>query len=139
MDNTNTKYIAQFITVLGSQIVVFLTIIFAVIQGNWIAGILLNIFAGIVVLFCVFTLVTEVFLQYSNLVDIRVFRVATPTQQEPKTVVKFARTHIGSVFSIFEIAIFYYYGFWGYLVLWLVTEYAQYIQRKNISLAEDCA
>ena len=77
IDNINKKYIAQSITALGFQIVVFLTIIFAVVQGNWIAGILLNIYAGIVVLFCVFTLVIEAFLQYSNLIDIRVFRVLT--------------------------------------------------------------
>jgi hypothetical protein len=138
MDNINTKYIAQFITALGSQIVILLIIIFAVIQGNWIAGILLNVYAGIVVLFCTSTLVIAAFVQYSDLIDVRVFRVAAPTQQEPQTVVKFARAHIGSVFSVFEIAIFFYYGFWGFLVLWLLAEYAQHIQRKNISLAEDC-
>jgi hypothetical protein len=138
MDNINTKYIAQFITELGFQIVVLLTIIFAVIQGNWIAGTLLNIYAGIIILLCASTLVIDAFVKYSDLIDVRVFRVGAPTQQEPQTVVKFVRAHIGSAFSVFEIAIFIYYGFWGFIALWLLAEYAQYIQRKNISLAEDC-
>ena len=139
MDILNTKFTAQFITAFGSQIVVFLTVIFAVVQGNWIAGILLNVYAGIAILFSAFILVIEAFLQYSNLIDIRIFRVAAPSQQEPQTVVKFARTHIGSVFSVFEISIFFFHGFGGYLILWLVAEYAQYVLRKNISLAKDCA
>jgi hypothetical protein len=77
--------------------------------------------------------------QYTKSKNGRTFRGASPSRREPRTVIELARTHIGSVFSIFEIAIFFHYGFWGYLVLWLVGEYAQYIQRKNITLDKDCA
>ena len=139
MGVSNTKYIAQFITEFGFQIVVFTTVIYAVIQGNSVAGVLLNIYAGFVILCCAYILITEAFVQYTKLKNGRTFRGASPSRQEPRTVIELARTHIGSIFSIFEIAIFFHYGFWGYLVLWLVGEYAQYIQRKSITLAKDCA
>ncbi len=139
MGISNTKNIAQFITAFGFQIVVFTTVIYAVIQGNSLAGVLLNIYAGFVILCCANILITEAFVQYTKLKNGKTYRGTVPSQQEPRTIIKLPRTHIGSVFSIFEIAIFFHYGFWGYLVLWLLGEYAQYIQRKNITLAKDCA
>ena len=139
MGISNTKYIAQFITEFGFQIVVFTTVIYAVIQGNSVAGVLLNIYAGFVILCCAYILITEAFVHYAKLKNGRTFRGVSPFRQEPRTVIELARTHIGSVFSIFEIAIFFHYSFWGYLVLWLVGEYAQYIQRKSIALAKGCA
>jgi hypothetical protein len=54
MGVSNTKYIAQFITEFGFQIVVFATVIYAVIQGNSVAGVLLNIYAGFVILCCAY-------------------------------------------------------------------------------------
>jgi len=138
MGISSTKYIEQFITAFGFQIIVFSTVIYAVIRGNLLAGILLKIYAGFVILFSAYILVTEAYVQYTKLKNGRTFRGVSPSRQEPRTVIKLARTHIGSVFSIFEIAIFFRYSFWGYLVLWLVAEYAQYIRRKNITLTKDC-
>ena len=138
MGITSTKHIAQFITALGSQVIVFTTVIYAVIQGNSIAGILLDIYAAFVILFSTYILVTEAFAQFTKSKNGGAFRGASPSRKEPSTEIKLGRIYIGSVFSIFEIAIFFHYGFWGYLVLWLLGEYAQFIQRKNITLAKDC-
>ena len=139
MDISSKKHIAQFVTAFGFQVVVFSTVIYTVVYGNWLARILLNFYAGILILLSAYMLASAAFAQYNKFKKGRKFRETSPPKQESQTAIELAGTHIGSIFSILEITIFFHYSHWDYLVLWLVAEYAQYTQRKNIAHTADSA
>lgn len=125
---TNQAKINSFVGKLAWQGLILTTVVYAVINNNYAAGILLEGYTWLLALACILFFFTTIKPIAKLALTVGKQHALTPTR---KVVLA-----IGSIFSIIEISILATHGMYSFAGLWLLTEFFQYtsIYREQVAL-----
>jgi hypothetical protein len=133
-----SEHVSKLVSNLGFQIIVFTTVIYAVVEGNAIAIVFLKLYCGLVAVTIINSIHNEWMVHYvkAKTGEVYIDPSVIPEESEPR--IQFITRYINLVFSAVEITIFFYYEHWVYLTLWVLAELTQIIYRQNQQRRKNC-
>ena len=131
MKGVTSEHISKLVSTIGFQVVVFTTVIYAVVEGNAIAILFLKLYCGLAAVTIITLIHKEWLVQYAKAKTGVAYIDPSVIPEESEPTIQFITRYINLVFSAAEIIIFFYYEHWVYLTLWVMAELTQIIYRQN--------